>query len=69
MLLAGIFTAKRTQQKLVECLETSSIIQTHKKPLRTHNYFLLGSSKKIAETYRDVTLVNLCHIKEVNLAS
>jgi hypothetical protein len=46
MLLAGIFPAKRTQQKLVECSETSSsIIRTHKNPLQTHD-FPAGSSKK-----------------------
>jgi hypothetical protein len=43
MLLAGIFPAKQTQQKLVECSEISSFInETHKNPLQTHNYFTAG---------------------------
>jgi hypothetical protein len=47
MLLAGIFPAKRTQQKLVECSEISSfIIQTRKNPLQTHNYFPAGFQQK-----------------------
>jgi hypothetical protein len=60
MLLARIFPEKQTQQKLVECSETSSsIIRTHKKkPLRTHNYFPAGFQQKKAESYGDVTLVN-----------
>jgi hypothetical protein len=32
----------------LECSEIlSPIIRTHKNPLRTHNYFLLGSIKKL----------------------
>jgi hypothetical protein len=59
MLLTGIFPAKQTQQELVECSEiSSSIIQTHTTPATPKNYiFLLGSSKKIAKSYGDVTLV------------
>ncbi len=48
MLLAGIFPAKQTQQKLVECSEIpSSITQTHKTPFQTHNYFPAGLQQKI----------------------
>jgi hypothetical protein len=48
MLLAGIFPAKQTQQKVMECSEISSpIIQTHKNPLRTHNFFPAGFHKKL----------------------
>jgi hypothetical protein len=47
MLLAGIFPAKQTHQKLVECAEiSSSIMQTHKNPLQTHNYFSAGFQQK-----------------------
>ncbi len=47
MLLADIFPAKQTQQKLVECSETSSsIIRTHKNPLWTHNYLPAGFQQK-----------------------
>jgi hypothetical protein len=48
MLLAGIFPAKRTQQKVMECSEISSpIIRTHKKnPLETHDFFPPGFHKK-----------------------
>jgi hypothetical protein len=59
MLLAGIFPAKQTQQKLVECSESSSsITQTQKNPLETHNHFPAGfQQKNIAKSYGDVTLV------------
>jgi hypothetical protein len=48
MLLAGIFPAKQTQRKLVECSETSPfLIQTHKKTaLRTQKYFPAGFQQK-----------------------
>jgi hypothetical protein len=61
MLLAGIFPAKRTQQKLVECSETpSSIIRTHKNPLPTHYHFAAGfQQKEFAKYYGDVTLNNV----------
>jgi hypothetical protein len=46
-LFAGIFPAKQTQQKLVECSEiSSSIIQTHENPLQTHNYLPAGIQQK-----------------------
>jgi hypothetical protein len=58
MLLAGIFPAKRTRQKLVECpefhLPKSEPIET---PSETITISLLESSKKIAKYYGDVTLV------------
>jgi hypothetical protein len=59
MFLAGIFPAKQTQQKVIECSEfSSSIIRTHKTPLQTHNYFPAGfQRKKIAKFYGDVSLV------------
>jgi hypothetical protein len=60
LLAAGIFPAKQTQQKLVECSEiSSSVIQTHKTPLpKTHNYLPARfQQKKKAEFYGDVTLV------------
>ncbi len=58
MLLAGIFPSKQTQQKLVECSEiSSSIIQTHKTPLQTHNNFPAGFQQKITKSYANVTLV------------
>ncbi len=58
MLLAGIFPAKRTQQKLVDCSEiSSSIIQTHKIPSKPITISPLCSSKKKAKSYGDVTLV------------
>jgi hypothetical protein len=42
----------------VECWEISySIIQTHKNPSEPIIISLLGSSKKIAKSYGDVTLV------------
>ncbi len=61
MLLAGIFPAKQTQQKLVECSEVSPFIfWTHKNSLQTHNYVPAGFQQiKIAKSYRDVTLVKL----------
>jgi hypothetical protein len=60
MLLAGIFAAKQTQQKVMECSEISSPrIQTHKNPLQTHNFFPAGFPKKIAKFYGDVTLVRI----------
>ncbi len=38
MLLAGIFPAKQTQQKVMDCSEISSpMIRTYKTPLGTHN--------------------------------
>ncbi len=58
LLLAGIFPAKQTQQKLVECSEiSSSVIRTHKTPLQTHNYFPDGFQQKKTISYGDVTLV------------
>jgi hypothetical protein len=46
-LLAGIFPAKQTQQKLVESSEISyPIIRTHKIPLRTYNYIPAGFQQK-----------------------
>jgi hypothetical protein len=58
MLLASIFPAKQTQQKVMECSEISSpIVRTHKNPLRAHNFFPAGFHKKIAKFYGDVTLV------------
>jgi hypothetical protein len=57
MLLAGIFPAKQTHQKLVECSETSSsIILTHEKtPSKPASQRV--PEKKIAKSYGDVTLV------------
>ncbi len=59
---AGIFPAKQTQPKLVECSEvSSSIIQTHNPrpslPLQTYNYFSAAGfqQKKIAKSYGNVT--------------
>ncbi len=61
MLLAGIFTAKQTQQKVMECSKIwSSIIRSEpiQNPLQTHNYFPDGfQQNKIAKFYGDVTLV------------
>jgi hypothetical protein len=52
MLLAGILPAKRNQQKVMEFSEISSaIIQTHKTPLQTHNFFPAGFHEKIAIFY------------------
>jgi hypothetical protein len=60
MLLAGIFPAKQTPQKLVECSEiSSSMIETHKKPSEPITISLLGSSKKIANSYGDETVVKV----------
>ncbi len=69
MLLAGIFPAKYTQQKLVESSETSSsmIHQTHENPFQTHKYFPAGFQQENAKSYGDVTLVNIvrnCHYVE-----
>jgi hypothetical protein len=36
--------------------------QTHKKTLQNHNFFPLGSHKKIAKFYGDVTLVYLLNV-------
>ncbi len=59
ILLAGNFRAKQTQQKVMECSKvSSSIIQTHKKPLQTHNYLPAGFQKKKPKFYGNVTLVN-----------
>jgi hypothetical protein len=60
MLLAGILPVKQTQQKCLECSEiSSSIIQTDENPpAEPITIPLLGSSKKMANSYRDVTLVN-----------
>ncbi len=44
----------------LKCSEIlSPIIRTHKNPLGTHIFFLLGSIKKIAKFYGDVTLVTI----------
>jgi hypothetical protein len=60
MLLAGIFPAKQTQDKVMECSKiSSSMIRIHKTPLQTHNYFPAGFQQNIARFYGDVTLVCL----------
>jgi hypothetical protein len=52
----------------LECAEISSpIIEPIKNPLQTHNFFLLGSQKKIAKFYGDVTLVKIGSQGKLNI--